>query len=247
MLLMDAGNSRCKWVWTENGSWQHRGVLENADDKAWLALKGIFSTMPAPGKIMVSNVAGEAIARRLREVSAIWDCVPEFIVSQAEQCGVRNGYANAPQLGSDRWAALIAAWHRLQQACLVVNCGTATTVDALSSTGAFVGGLILPGVELMQRSLAGSTAQLDVEMGEFCQFPRNTADAIRSGALQATAGAIRQQHQLLTGNNGKPCAVLLSGGAAEQVAGLLGDMAVIAEDLVLLGLQLIGRGCQDVG
>ena len=76
-----------------------------------------------------------------------------FIGAREKQCGVRNGYAKPAQLGSDRWAALIAAWHLVQRKCLVVDSGTATTIDTLSGQGEFVGGLILPGVELMQRSL----------------------------------------------------------------------------------------------
>jgi len=234
MLLLDAGNSRIKWALAEGGV-VRQGV---ADIDEWSALQQAFATLPPPHKILISNVAGEQAAQCLRAVCAAWSCPVEFITAKAEQCGVRNTYAQPEQLGSDRWAALIAAWHQVHGACLVVNCGTATTVDALSDRGEFLGGLILPGVEMMRRSLAEGTAQLAVEEGGWCEFPRNTADAIFSGAIQATVGAIRQQFELL-GMSGAQC--LLSGGAADSIWPHLKLPLVRVDKLVLQGLQIIGQ------
>jgi type III pantothenate kinase len=151
---------------------------------------------------------------------------------------VGNTYAQPGQLGSDRWAALIAAWHLLGKAALVVNCGTATTIDALSAQGMFLGGLILPGVELMQRSVIGATAQLQSADAEYAPFPQNTADALYSGAVQASCGAIQRQH-LLLGDMHAP--VLLSGGAAAQLEGKVGLPVQRVDDLVLKGIWLISQ------
>jgi type III pantothenate kinase len=140
-------------------------------------------------------------------------------------------------LGSDRWAALIAAWHLLGQACLVVNCGTATTVDALTNQGEFMGGLILPSVAMMQRSLVEGTAQLKTGLGEYAAFPLNTADAILSGAIQASCGAIQRQHDLLK-NDAAP--ILLSGGASAMLLPHLNNLPIReSANLVLQGLGLI--------
>lgn len=244
MLLFDAGNSRCKWVWTENAAWLRQGALDNGDEKAWQKLHETFATLEMPHKILISNVAGAAMEQRLRGLCSLWACPVEFLVAQPAQCGVRNGYTDAAQLGSDRWAALIAAWQRVQGACLVVNCGTATTVDALSETGVFLGGLILPGMALMRRSLLENTAQLGMPAGELCDFPRNTADAVASGAIQATAGAIRQQYDLLGAGNNVRC--VLSGGAASSLLPHLGIGAELMENLVLQGLQIIGQNCPTI-
>jgi type III pantothenate kinase len=160
------------------------------------------------------------------------------VAAREAQCGVRNGYSNVSRLGSDRWAALIAAWHLIGGSCLVVNSGTATTVDALSGKGEFTGGLILPGVELMQRSLCTATAQLQAGQGEYAAFPRNTADALFSGAIQASCGAIERQHALLD-DDGAP--VLLSGGAAGVLRAHLNLPLRIVDNLVLHGLLLIAQ------
>jgi len=244
MLLFDAGNSRCKWAWIENGAWLRQGVLDNSDEIAWQKLRELFETLAAPQKILVSNVAGAALEKRLLGLCSLWSCPVQFVVAQAVQCGVRNDYTNAAQLGSDRWAALIAAWQRVQGACLVVNCGTATTVDALSDSGTFLGGLILPGMALMQRSLLHNTAQLGLLHGELTDFPRNTADAIASGALQATLGAIRQQYALLSAISPAHC--ILSGGAASSLFPYLGLKAEQVDNLVLQGLHIMGQDCLKI-
>src|ERR1017187_3974066 len=138
-----------------------------------MALQRNFDLLPPPARIIISNVGGEAIAQRMLAICAKWAVPVEFVIAQTEQCGVRNTYEVPARLGSDRWAALIAAWKRIGRACLVINCGTATTVDALSDKGEFLGGLILPGVTLMQQSLTHNTAQLEAEEGRIQDFPRN--------------------------------------------------------------------------
>lgn len=238
MLLLDVGNSRCKWARIENGAWTKRGVVENTE---WQALQGSFELLPPPARIIISNVGGELMAQRLRNIFAMWPVEAEFVMAKSEQCGVKNSYENPARLGSDRWAALIAAWYRLGCACLVVNCGTATTIDALSDAGEFLGGLIIPGITLMQQSLKHNTAKLQDEEGHLQNFPRNTADAIHSGIIQATLGAIEHQIVLLKSSGAKKLAAcILSGGAAEKIEAHLGMRVERVDNLVLEGLKIIG-------
>lgn len=235
MLLLDAGNSRLKWAWAEDAEWRDRGILEIGQVDS---LGQALAHLPAPQRILASNVAGPAVAQQIEAACARWETKVEFVRATRAQCGVRNSYRRAEQLGSDRWAALVAAWHRQHAACLVVNCGTATTVDALSAAGEFCGGLILPGLAMMRQSLAAGTAQLDAAPGGWEAFPRSTENAMYSGAIQATVGAIVQQHALLR-EPGALC--LLDGGAADEVAPHLGVPVMRVEDMVLRGLQLISR------
>jgi type III pantothenate kinase len=165
----------------------------------------------------------------------------QVIASQANQLGVVNGYREPGQLGSDRWAALIAA-HRLEPGNkLVVNVGTALTIDALAGDGRFLGGLIVPGPALMRRSLDRGTAELRLTEGRFDELPRSTPDAITSGAIQAGAGAIAQLRDIMARLGLAPGRAILSGGAAGELAPHLPMECSIHENLVLDGLTLIAR------
>lgn len=234
-LLVDAGNTRIKWALVRDRERVQNGVLQTgrADE-----LPQCFSGIKGVRQVWVSNVAGEDVARHIRNIGAGRYGQAHFVVAREMQCGVRNGYADPLQLGSDRWAALIAAWHLVGGSCLVVNGGTATTIDALSATGEFMGGLILPGVDLMQRALHGATAQLRAGPGKYAAFPRNTADALFSGAIQASCGAIRRQHALL-GDDNAP--VMLSGGAAATLHAHINLPVRMVDNPVLQGLLLIAQ------
>jgi len=230
-LLIDAGNTRIKWSLVKGNEWLCSGTLpvEGVSE-----LSSHLFDLHDIQQIWVSNVAGEEVARHIRNlgVGQIY-----FIVAQKSQCGVHNGYLNVEQLGSDRWAALIAAWHFAQVGCLVVNCGTATTIDTLSMQGEFLGGLILPGVELMQHSIIDATEQVKAGRGNYAFFPLNTADAMYSGAIQASCGAIERQKALLD----KESVVVLSGGAAGKLQPYLGMVTRSVDNLVLRGLLLIAQ------
>ncbi|GAB1232254.1 type III pantothenate kinase [Ferrigenium sp. UT5] len=237
MLLLDVGNSRCKWAHVVAGHWAQRGVIENA---AVESLLPVFAGLPPPSRVLVSNVAGASMTARLRTLLSLWSCEPAFITAAAEQCGVRNGYRSPQQLGSDRWAALVGAWQQERGACLVVNCGTATTLDSLSGEGEFMGGVIVPGMALMCESLSNRAAQLQAGDGAVRDFPLNTADAIASGALRATQGAIMQQFGLLQQRCGL-ARCIVSGGAAEPAVAQLTVPYLWVDELVLRGLQVMGE------
>ncbi len=238
-LLIDAGNTRIKWALVDGGEWLRNGSLPTAiADELTRQLGDIQGVR----QIWVSNVAGEAAARPIRELCLGPHGHPRFIAASAAQCGVRNGYADPAQLGSDRWAALVAAWNLVGGRCLVVNSGTATTVDALSAAGEFLGGLILPGLELMRRSLYDTAAGLAPLPGKYAAFPRNTGDAIASGAIQACCGAIERQHALL---DDERALVVLGGGAAEILQPHLNLPLRVVDNPVLQGLLLIAQEASE--
>lgn len=238
-LLIDAGNTRIKWALVNGDDWVRSGALPVGQANG---LPALFADSKDIQQIWVSNVAGEEVALHVRDIAA-GRPQPHFIVAQQTQCGVRNGYSNAGQLGSDRWAALIAAWNLVHRKCMVVNCGTAITIDALSGQGEFLGGLILPGLKLMQLSLISAADQLkagrvEPDQGTYVKFPLNTADALSSGAKQAACGAIQRQYALL-GDDEAP--VLLSGGSAGALREILNLPLRVVDNLVLQGLLLISE------
>lgn len=233
-LLIDAGNTNIKLAIVDGADWLSTAVFPTRQ-AVDLTIADDFNVQ----QVYVSNVAGPEVAKRITQACSARHWLPQFINSQTEQCGVRSGYERSLQLGSDRWAMLLAAWHRVGGACLVVSSGTATTIDALSARGEFIGGLILPGIALMQSSLCYGTAGLQSADGHYSPFPRNTSDAILSGAIQASCGAIQRQHAMLA-MGGAP--VLLSGGAACLLLPHLCLPVQMMDNLVLQGLWLIAQG-----
>jgi len=247
ILAIDCGNTRAKWGLrdvpapgteardrrdSEPQPWHARGARALAELGC---LESDWSQIAQPTRIAVANVAGAPARRTLERALRRFEAEPLWVTAQASQCGVTNGYANPSQLGADRWAALIGAWHLHRGPSLVVTAGTATTVDMLSSSGLFRGGLIMPGIDLMKKALAENTAGLRLAGGEYAEEPRNTADAIESGCAHAQAGAIERMFAKL--ESGAVC--FLSGGAAQKIAGRLNIPLRVVENLALEGLAQI--------
>ena len=237
LLAIDAGNTRIKWGVHEGGRWVANGMLPTAEAAR---LREAWTRAPLGSRAIASNVAGSTVVSHLEKACALAGLALRVIRSEASAQGVVNGYAEASQLGSDRWASLVAAHATGPGHKLVVNVGTALTIDALTADGQFLGGLIVPGPALMRSSLDRGTAGLRLTEGEFHAFPRSTPDAITSGAIQACAGAIERLREVMAARGSAPERIVLSGGAAAELAPHLPLPFAVHENLVLDGLVLIG-------
>ena len=120
LLVIDCGNSRTKWALVNGaGDMQSPDACLNSD----LAASGLQQAAQKATKVLIANVAGEALAQQITPL--ISPLSANFIVAKHEACDVINRYEQAEKLGADRWAALIAAWHINHQPSLVINAGTA--------------------------------------------------------------------------------------------------------------------------
>lgn len=254
LLLVDAGNTRIKWALVDRavahpvpGIWHAAGSVARAQagelEKIWSSLR--------IGRVLLSNVAGagtrDELERAVRHALGSRPVAIEWFVSTAACGGVHNLYRDPAQLGCDRFAAAIGA-HALfpGRPLVVATCGTATTIDAVSADGDFIGGMILPGLGLMASSLARNTAQLPqvaLQASALQPFADNTDAAIVSGCLAAQAGAIEravaaQAHRYPDAT----VACILAGGAADLVASHLSIAHERVDNLVLIGLQTVALG-----
>lgn len=258
-LLVDAGNTSIKWAMAAPaaagaalGRWRHRGACPRAHAAQLAAAWRGTAEAHAVTRVLVSNVAGAALRAQLAAQleAAFGAAVPlHWFASLPALAGVRNGYREPAQLGCDRFAAAIGARALFPGRPLIVaTCGTATTIDALSADGVFLGGMILPGLELMTRALASHTAQLPQALPQtgaparFADhFADNTVDAIAGGCLAAQAGAIERAlalHGRTQGRAGAALQCILAGGAAAWIAPQLAAPCARVENLVLIGLQV---------
>lgn len=240
ILAIDAGNSRVKWGWHDGSGWTSISTVSLIEFAASSDQVNPFSVTHAdPERIIISNVAGEGAHQLLVNWTSIFDAEPVWLRAEAERCGVRNLYERPEQLGPDRWAALIAA-RALHPAgaALVVNAGTATTVDMLSADGRFLGGAILPGVELMRFVLHEHTGRLPFDEGQYRDTPRKTSDAIESGCRHAQAGAVERMYRVLRDIELNPLCIV-AGGAGRALVDQLSMPRRYFENLVLEGLAHI--------
>src|SRR5579863_3251562 len=262
-LLIDAGNSRVKWALADaSGSLTQSGVFahESASTDATLADEPTWSSLPAPGSAWISNVAGDAVAARVAALIDLhWPGLPRTTIRSARaQCGVTNSYAEPERLGSDRWAGMIGARAAFPgEPLLIATLGTATTLEALRADGLFAGGLIAPGWSLMMHSLGQHTAQLPTLSAQSARrlidgkserdwFATDTPHALSAGCLLAQAGLIERAWHELSEAWSAPVRLVLSGGAADEIALALSVPHTRHDGLVLSGLALIAAAGDDV-
>lgn len=242
ILDLDMGNSRSKWILRDISSGvMKRGVCKNADLHGELQiLKQINIT-----RVRVACVAGDNERKKLRELcKSLWDVQAEFAVSAISCAGLGNAYDNPEQLGVDRWLAALAAWKCANGApCLIIDAGSALTIDTIDGNGMFLGGYIIPGLVMMQQSLVSNTGKIasDIESRihkNFVKFPTNTGQAIHWGACFAVSAAVEKSVTdfLLLWPHGR---VFVTGGGGVDIAETVGLQDTYQPDLVLYGLAWV--------
>ena len=249
LLAIDSGNTRLKWALHDGIEWREKGVISTGDAAQPERLRDEWAALSI-NRAIVSNVAGDVVTSSIELALRAFSVIPHVAVSCSEQCGVINRYAKPAQLGSDRWAALIAAYNTtlpvlsVSTPRLVAMAGTALTVDALTDKGEFLGGVILPGPALMRAALNRGTARLPAECGEYEMFPSNTLNAIETGSVEACIGAILRMNVHLSARTGRAPTCVLSGGAGEFLISCLRALSIplsFNENLVLDGLLVISN------
>lgn len=212
---------------------------------AEVGLQRLLAPLDAPplGAVVGSVVAelGTAYAEACRGLSA----GPVLQASSAWDWGLRLDYDDPAQLGVDRLAAAAAA-HRAApagQAAVVVDAGTALTVDAIDAEGIFRGGAIAPGLRLGLDALSAGTSLLPhVEFaGEPPLLGKNTADGLRSGALHGSAALVEGLCVRMMAALDSPVAVFLTGGDGPLLQPHIAAVHTCDPDLVLRGLALAYR------
>jgi len=247
-LALDIGNTRLKWAQYDSphpdATLLHHGAefLENIDRLA----EGPWSHMQAPTQVLGCIVAGDAVKRRVQDQMELWDVAPQWVVASDAEAGLRNGYDHPARLGADRWVAMIGAYHRMlaqgpARPMVVVMVGTAVTVEAVDTTGKFLGGFILPGHGIMLRALESGTAGLHVPTGEVKEFPTNTSDALTSGGTYAIAGAVECMVQHVRTHCHAEPKCIMTGGAGWKMAPSMTRPFELVDNLIFDGLLQMAK------
>jgi type III pantothenate kinase len=252
-VLVDIGNTRIKWASFESGRLASRGTTVHRGSLD-AAIAAFDAALPPKPRIVVSNVAGEPLAKRLEAlVAARPGASLELVATSAERFGVRCAYADPGRLGVDRWVAVLAAHHAARAAACVLNAGTAVTFDAVDAGGSHLGGLIMPGAGLQAAALdrdtsnIGRTAPATAVARGLELLGRNTDAAVAHGAWLALAAALDRAVATVARALGAAPAVYLTGGDAVALQGWLETRVELRADLVLEGLALFAGASAEAG
>ena len=238
MLTIDIGNSGIKWgIWQEDQLvLAEDGLYEKASINA--ALDKIFSGAPRQDKVWVSCVAGPDIEQALTEwLQQEWSIVPYFLRTSAVLGGVQNMYLEPSEHGVDRWAALLGAKKLFDDPVCIIDVGTAVTVDLMDESGVHRGGRIMPGLDMMRKSLMQNTAGVKEVDGGCPGFAITTADAVTSGTLHMLQAGLLEVCASAKKRLGENMRIIITGGMAEKMLPLL-ELPEIRHEphLVLHGL-----------
>ena len=240
-LLLDFGNSRCKWALFHQDQLSHNNAAAYSGDNAEMQLAALLLKLPLSEitSIHVVSVLGEKFNAQIAKALAAYDHY--FYQSEASAHGIKLAYAEAGAYGNDRYLALLAAHHNYKGNKLIIDCGTAITIDGITAAGEHVGGLIMPSYASMVLALNKDTQSLPaVEIDEEVQlFCATTSSAMTSGSLlclQQGLSAVIQQMKLHLDDD---CVLIATGGNRVQMLSALSGSYSDAPNLVLEGLAYL--------
>jgi len=259
-LLVDAGNSAIKWSLLDGGK---LSKMKNYQYKKSPSIEVYYSVLEEQlktskvGEVVMVSVLGADYIEATKKYTQQTNLQFINVESRAKLSGVTNAYAEPHKLGADRLVAMVGAYHLdLSQAAIVIDSGTATTIDAIDSKGQHLGGLILPGLDLCSQSLLERTEQLALfnegyEAYEENIFSTDTRQAIENGSLYGLVGAIsnickKMEEEIklrsLQNDRGKTIVrKLVCGGSAKKLLLHLPSEFIYCEDLVIQGLKIISE------
>lgn len=246
ILEVDFGNTRIKWRFIEAGLARDEPGHASVVSSSVSIFLAELQKFQKPEQVRVASVRkDDSLEEFSHWLKDNWGISPR-LASVTQQCaGVTNSYAEVSRMGVDRWLAMLSAYKRSQGACIVVDAGTALTIDVLDANGLHLGGYILPGLALMAAALEANTGiRLRNTDDEWvCRPGRSTEQAVHNGALAAVIALIEKTHSSIAVGK-HPVATFLSGGNAPVLRACLDSLAhvSIVPDLVLDGLAL---ACPD--
>ncbi|MZR64187.1 type III pantothenate kinase [Alcanivorax sp. DP30] len=237
-LFVDVGNTALKWR-IRNGHEVRQGGCRH--ERRWDAVVDAVEGLSTPCEaVWVASVAGAEsdrdIASALQRKTGV---MPQFYYSRGEDFGVTSCYPEPRRLGVDRWVAMVECYQRYG-AGIIVDCGSALTIDAVDASGRFLGGYIVPGLGMLRGALLRDTADVHVEAGAAqLGLGKSTGECVHNGLLRMSVAFVTEVVLELRQVLDDTCKVLITGGDASALIDAFKFDCAHVPDLVLDGLERI--------
>lgn len=244
-LLLDIGNTSIQWAMGKPGE-AHVGAVNHVrHKKQWPTVcQQVVASLGGQAVkvkgIYIASVLSEEENQQIKQLLAQRTPLPvHFYYAEKHRLGFENSYAQPEKLGVDRWLAILEAWHR-HGASVVIDCGSAITVDVADEQGRHLGGYIVPGLAMLVNALYQGTSQVQVGMAwpEDLALASNTLEAVNKGCGKMCASFINQLINEQNKRLGK-AVVYLTGGDAAYLAPWITAPTKMDNSLVLCGLNRV--------
>lgn len=245
-LFLDLGNTRIKAAFEDDSGYQYLGPISMADFSDPDLLDEFLGSLRPTAVFMSSVLSANDLDKVKSIIQQTYKLFPVMLTSQKSCCGLTTGYDDFNQLGDDRWMALQGLYSKTTDPAIVIDAGTAMTIDAILE-GQHLGGFIVPGLNSLRASLGSDTANLtrvEESPSTSDKVPKgllatNTQSAILGGSLYMTASFCNHLITDLNQQVGIQFKVYITGGNADKLHGLIDVPSEVIPDLVLLGMKKI--------
>ena len=244
-LLIDAGNSRIKWATLLNDKLSKQSARPYTDNAIGICQQ-LFQ-LQAIRHVVLVHVLGAQFEKEIKAIARSFSIDLLIVHSKLQAYDIKTNYIKPDTLGADRFVAMVAARHLyMQKNCIVIDCGTAVTIDAIDKQGNHIGGVILAGLQLCEESLIGKAKNLnqlkqELETAKTDVFSIATAQGVKTGCQYSVVAAIEQvcrvmEEKLITSLSVQK---LICGGDAKKIHAMLQEDFTLHDDLVIQGLRFI--------
>ena len=242
-LLIDIGNTT-----TSVGLWQNSklSMVNNSDNnKLFLALKK-YLKKEMDEILLTSVISAKENKLIIDRLKKIYKCRVRQIKSSFTLLGMTNGYVQPKKLGDDRWVTIVASSLLYKQPLMIIDCGTAISIDMVNAKGTHLGGYILGGFDGYSKSFKNAYHLKHIKIKEDAAsqkkyFPKKTEDGITEGYLLMVISAIENIYNQIKKNQKILPKLLISGGYGKIISKKLSVKNKYEPDLVLRSIGLISN------
>lgn len=250
LLAIDVGNSQTVCGLFADSSLQYHWRFKTDREKTGDELAASFYSLFGLRNISFNSLSGIIIASVVPTQQQAWlefsqrytGCSPLLVNGHDLATGIKIAIDSPAEVGADRIVNAVAAYSIYRQGSIVADFGTAITFDCISDQGDYLGGAIIPGINISLDALAARTAKLpriDISVPPKKAIGTNTIDAIKSGLLWGYGAMVDGMVRKLSTEFPSVPRVIATGGMAELLAAYTETIQVVDPMLTLKGLEIL--------